>query len=91
MFRGFFLRTLRENPLFFVLKSTMSPMMMYMRMVSDMAVNYLKPTVRGYRNGDVNYRYIRIDKAAEIGGLYETYGKCAWDEQDGEQGFCESG
>ena len=33
-----------------------------------MAVNYLKPTVRGYRNGDVNYRYIRIDKAAEMYG-----------------------
>ena len=33
-----------------------------------MAVNYLKPTVRGYINGDVNYRYIRIDKAAEMYG-----------------------
>ena len=33
-----------------------------------MAAYYLKPTVRGYRNGDVNYRYIRIGKAADIYG-----------------------
>lgn len=33
-----------------------------------MAVNYLKPTVRGYRNGDTNYRYIRIGKATELFG-----------------------
>ena len=43
-------------------------MMIFIKWVSDMGANYLKPTVRGYRKGEVYLRYLREETAAELYG-----------------------
>ncbi len=51
-----------------VWRNTILRMMIFIKWVSDMGANYLKPTVRGYRKGEVYLRYLREETAAELYG-----------------------
>ena len=46
-------------------------MMIFTRWETDMGANYLKPTVRGYREGDTIQRYLRVEVASKLFGYTE--------------------